>query len=362
MIKINGIIGIADKNTKEKYYSLIDLITAVKKLPEDEPVHILINSPGGDMETAFSMHDYLRALGRTITTECVGTCASAATIVFLAGDKRIANCPIVIHNPWTTTQGNAEQIRDVADWIAECEKRMEKFYSEKTGQDAKTLSALMDEETCISPKQAIILKFATEAKPIAVAFINNQKIIHKPISKMAENKKTGFWARFGQAFASLDGEIPEPQSGKPPVNSMVLSTVDGEEVSIDREEGAPEVGDTASPDGEWTMPDGSVIIIVDGVITEIRPAEGETEIEALRAENEQLKAELAQAKATARTQDELKVLNAVKMAGGYEKVFAQIKTTYKPKPRAQAITKPENTGTGGKVAEKLAIYREKKGV
>ena len=39
---------------------------------------------------------------------------------------------------------------------------------------------------------------------------------------------------------------------------------------MERDEGEPQVGDTASPDGEHVMPDGKTIIVTDGVITEIK--------------------------------------------------------------------------------------------
>ena len=54
-----------------------------------------------------------------------------------------------------------------------------------------------------------------------------------------------------------------------------LNTADGGTITIDKPEGEdPAVGDSASPDGEHKMPDGKTIVVEDGVITEIRDAEG----------------------------------------------------------------------------------------
>lgn len=39
-----------------------------------------------------------------------------------------------------------------------------------------------------------------------------------------------------------------------PVVDMELSTADGETLTVEREEGEPQVGDVASPDGEFVMP------------------------------------------------------------------------------------------------------------
>ena len=129
---------------------------------------------------------------------------------------------------------------------------------------------------------------------------------------------------------------------------MDLSTSDGQTLTVEREEGEPQVGDKASPDGEFVMPDGKTIVVKDGVITDIKTdsngSEGEGEddrIAELEAEIEELKKqvkELEQAKATAeanaKTKDDLRILNAVKIAGG-EKALAKISSSYKPEPRKQ---------------------------
>lgn len=62
---------------------------------------------------------------------------------------------------------------------------------------------------------------------------------------------------------------------KAPIVSLDLSTADGSTLTVEREDGEPQVGDTASPDGEHLMPDGSTIVVEGGVIAEIRDPEEE---------------------------------------------------------------------------------------
>ena len=49
-----------------------------------------------------------------------------------------------------------------------------------------------------------------------------------------------------------------------------LNTADGQTITDEREEGDPQVGDKASPDGTFEMPDGKTIVVEDGVITDIQ--------------------------------------------------------------------------------------------
>ena len=162
-----------------------------------------------------------------------------------------------------------------------------------------------------------------------------------------------------------------------------LDTESGETITIDKPEGeAPAVGDNASPDGEHKMPDGTTIIIEDGIITEIRAAEeqggegpepvaeGEDEkdvrIAELEAENAELKERIAEleqelegAKSVAKTSDEKRILNLVKVAGGID-WLKKVQSEYKPAGRGFPQSGKTETEGESKVARRLAELRAKK--
>ena len=340
MITIKGIIG-----NEKGQYSLAKLIAAVKKEPAGR-LHVVINSEGGDGDLAFDMYEYLHGLGRPITTECCGICASAASILFLAGDKRIAGCPIMIHNPWMETAGDSEQLREASEWIGKFEKRVEKFYSEQTGLDAATLSALMKQETYLSPSEAVAFGFATSSRQVAKALIHTSINQNKNQMATKKEKKQNRLLKALQVLMEDEEETPK---------MLDLETADGAILTIEREEGAPEVGDAASPDGTHTMPDGSVITVEGGVITAITVPEGVEELEQLRTENEQLRQEVEQLRASAKTTEEAAQLNAIKMAGGAEWLAKQC-SHYKPAGRANV----QRTGVErqGRVALELQKKKE----
>lgn len=69
------------------------------------------------------------------------------------------------------------------------------------------------------------------------------------------------------------------------MKALVVTAADGSELTVDREEGEPQVGDTASPDGTFVLDDGTEIIVEDGVITEINaPEDGGAAAEGLDEE------------------------------------------------------------------------------
>lgn len=113
------------------------------------------------------------------------------------------------------------------------------------------------------------------------------------------------------------------------------------------------------------MPDGKTIIVTDGVITEIKDPEeanGDEEIEALKARIEELEEENAALKTNARTVEDNKILNAVKMAGG-ENWLAKHCSTYRVSLRTQSFKNTVETQASAEetpIQRKLREEREKR--
>lgn len=323
---VNGIITsdawISSFEEVEDTTSLVDVIAQVKAQAAGI-ITVYINSGGGVMDEGYAIHDYLRNLGRPIKTIAVNQTASIATVVFLAGDERIARCPLMIHNPWKMVQGDAATVSEGAAELERYEKELEKFYSSKLNIDTETISKLMEAETYISPDQALALGFATttEADLPAVALaipyknITNNK---KPNAKtMKEKIKNAL-----HILADLIGGSM----------NMELITADGSTLTVEREDGDPQVGDVASPDGEHLMADGSMIIVSGGAITEIVPAVVEPTPE---EELAQANARIKELEAQITSPENRKILDAVAALGGVTQL-RKIVSSYKPEPREGA--------------------------
>ena len=161
--------------------------------------------------------------------------------------------------------------------------------------------------------------------------------------------------------------VAEPQAKVEP-KAMELNTADGQTLTVEREEGDPQVGDKASPDGTFEMPDGKTIVVENGVITDIQTeddtdtddtdneggsasstdndtvAKLQKQVAALKQQLNDTKAQLAGAKKLAKSKEDMRILNAVKMAGGAEKVLAGYSSHYQPSQR-----QPSGKGAGDNV-------------
>ena len=138
-------------------------------------IHLSINSPGGSVFDALAMYNALRQHSADILVDVLGVAASAASLVAMAGDKIIMpeNSFMMIHNPWSATAGNAEELRGMADTLDKITASLVAIYAGRTGKPEDEIKALLDAETWLSADEAVAKGFADElrpAMPIAARF------------------------------------------------------------------------------------------------------------------------------------------------------------------------------------------------
>lgn len=340
---------------------------------DDNTIDVRLHCNGGSCIEGWSIYDRLRATGKEITCTIEGNCASMATVILMSAPKErrraYSNAQICVHNPWVAVwQLNdamtADDLEKHARDLREEQERMLNLYVERCECDKEEMQMLMNEDKYISAEKAKELGLIGEIiAPISAkkkAEFNNKKQnqMRKEKEKKIEVKAT----LLDKALAKLGlKNIEELAKG------MDLSTSDGQTLTIEREEGEPQVGDVASPDGKFVMPDGKTIVVVDGVITEIREdakaskegeeltliEELEKEVAELKEKLEELEKENEMAKANAKTKEDLRILNAVKIAGG-EKALARISSSYKPEPRTP---QGSNASAKAKAQEEISPMR-----
>ena len=127
-------------------------------------LEVEISSPGGDYFAGLSMYHMLRQSGKTITTKVMGVAASAASIVFMAGDKRSMpdNTFLMVHNPSNGSGGNAKEHRKAADTLDKIAVGMRTVYSRNSSMSDDEIDTMLDTDTWISAAEALDMGLATE--------------------------------------------------------------------------------------------------------------------------------------------------------------------------------------------------------
>ena len=134
------------------------------KAANGEPIEVNINSNGGDVAGGLAIANALKGYKGEVTCNVLGLAASMASVIACAG-KRLCmgqGAFLMIHNPWTVTMGNAEDLRKDAATLDKMRDSIVTFYQSKSTKTAEELKELMDAETWISREMANGFGFEVE--------------------------------------------------------------------------------------------------------------------------------------------------------------------------------------------------------
>lgn len=124
-------------------------------IPEGEDVDIRINSCGGSVFGGMAIVAAISTLrwhGHKTRAIVEGLAASMASVVACACDELQMHegSMLMIHNPWTLIEGDAEELKKQAALMEKVKHDMVAVYMRKFDISADEISRLMDEETWIS--------------------------------------------------------------------------------------------------------------------------------------------------------------------------------------------------------------------
>jgi ATP-dependent Clp protease protease subunit len=268
------------------YKDIDEFISAMDK--NDDAIDIRIHCRGGDCVEGWAIYDKLRRSGKKITCTVEGECSSMATIILLAAplERRFAykNAHFCIHNPALAypdldyytrltadnLEKNVDQLKTQVASLRDEETKMLNLYVNRTTATRSELSDLMALDTYIGTDKAIELGFITKCLSPLTASKTRTFNIFKTNTKM--NKKKVSVER--SVLKRLLAKAGLKKMSDLKMKALVVTAADGTELTVEREEGDPQVGDLASPDGTFVLDDGTEIVVEDGVITEINGAEG----------------------------------------------------------------------------------------
>jgi ATP-dependent Clp protease protease subunit len=122
-------------------------------------ISLYINSPGGDMNALFGIHDTMQFVAPDVATICVGQAASAAAVLLAAGapGKRYAlpNARILIHQPHGGAQGQSTDLELQIAEVVEMRRRMVDILAVATGQTTERITADIDRDYIVRGQDAI---------------------------------------------------------------------------------------------------------------------------------------------------------------------------------------------------------------
>jgi ATP-dependent Clp protease protease subunit len=139
--------------------SIYSRVILLEKDNSKKPITVIINSQGGGADSGFGIYDMLRFVKPPIITLTAGLCASAAVIVFLAGEKgkrfALPNSRFLIHQPSTSAVGPAADLEITANQILKIRDQFNFIIANETGNDIKKVTSDTNRDFWLTADEAI---------------------------------------------------------------------------------------------------------------------------------------------------------------------------------------------------------------
>ncbi len=154
-----GLSGLLQAKSDQSSY---DLANQVMSIPEDWEITVHINSNGGELKEGLGIYNVLKE--RNVTTICEGFAASAGSVIFAAGKRRIMQPAslLFIHQASMEAGGNADDFQKAADDLRIITDAAVAAYMESgINISSEELHTMLQAETWITPEDAVRMGFAT---------------------------------------------------------------------------------------------------------------------------------------------------------------------------------------------------------
>ncbi len=124
----------------------------------EKDISLYINSPGGSITAGMAIYDTMQFIRADVSTLCVGQCASMAALLLAAGAKgkrfALPNSRILIHQPSGGAQGQATDIRIMAEEIIRMRELTSNILAKHSGQEYEQIERDVERDRIMSAMQA----------------------------------------------------------------------------------------------------------------------------------------------------------------------------------------------------------------
>jgi ATP-dependent Clp protease protease subunit len=125
----------------------------------NDDISLYINSPGGSVSAGMAIFDTMNYIKSDVSTICIGMAASMAAFLLACGKsgKRycLPNSEVMIHQPLGGVQGQATEIKIVAERIIKLKNKLNQILSEKTNKKLSEIEKDTDRDYYMNSQDAL---------------------------------------------------------------------------------------------------------------------------------------------------------------------------------------------------------------
>ena len=124
----------------------------------NKDIQLYINSPGGSVSAGLAIYDTMHYVKCDVSTICMGMAASMGAFLLAGGAKgkrfALPNAEVMIHQPSGGAQGQATDIKIVADKILQTKKKLNEMLAANTGQPLEVIAADTERDRWMTAEEA----------------------------------------------------------------------------------------------------------------------------------------------------------------------------------------------------------------
>lgn len=125
----------------------------------NEDISLYINSPGGSVSAGMAIYDTMNFIKSDVATICVGMAASMGAFLLSSGQKgkrsALPSSEIMIHQPLGGAEGQATEIKIVAEHIIKLKKKLNTILAKNTKKSLKTIENDTERDHYLDAEEAL---------------------------------------------------------------------------------------------------------------------------------------------------------------------------------------------------------------
>ena len=124
----------------------------------NKDISFYINSPGGSVTAGMAIYDTMQYIKCDVSTICLGMAASMGAFLLAGGTKgkrmALPNSEIMIHQPSGGAQGQATEIKIVAEQILKTKRKLNEILAANTGKPLEQIEIDTERDNYMSAEEA----------------------------------------------------------------------------------------------------------------------------------------------------------------------------------------------------------------
>ena len=124
-----------------------------------DDISLYINSPGGSITAGMAIMDTMNFIKSDVATICLGMSASMGAFLLSCGKKGkryiLPNAEVMIHQPLGGVNGQATEIKIVAERILKLRYKLNQILANNTGKDLETIKKDTERDYFLDSKESL---------------------------------------------------------------------------------------------------------------------------------------------------------------------------------------------------------------